>query len=108
MTIYKDTKKLLLVLGPRFDGGGHGRSLRLGVGLPEKSNLGPTRACLSNGLWVSFRNESPFVLSVIALFFLIRNSHDVKGKSKEVFLDLGQVEKCGFLQGVQHVLNNTF
>ena len=32
----------------------------------------------------------------------------ISGKSKKVFLDLGRIEKFGFLHVIQHVLNITF
>ena len=34
--------------------------------------------------------------------------NQIRGRSKNVFLDLGHIEKCGFLHGVQHVSNITF
>ena len=30
---------------------------------------------------------------------------EIRGQSKKVFLDLGHIEKWGFLHGVQHVSN---
>ena len=43
-----------------------------------------------------FRNNSIF------------RNYKIRGESKKVFLDLGQIEKCGFLHGVQHVFIITF
>ena len=33
---------------------------------------------------------------------------NITGHSKKVYCDLDHVEKCGFLHGVQHALNNIF
>ena len=35
----------------------------------------------------------------------VAENTEIRGQSKKVFLDLGHVEKCGFLHSVQHVSN---
>ena len=37
-----------------------------------------------------------------------RQNRHCNGLLKKVYHDLDHVEKCGFLHGVQHVLNNIF
>ena len=49
----------------------------------------------------------PFVIHKLKFNFRY-DIIDIRGKSKKGFLDLGHIEKCGFLHGVQHVSNIPF
>ena len=49
--------------------------------------------------------------TTIPMQFLTKKSkilEYIRGQSKKVVFDLGHIEKCGFLHGVQYVSNMTF